>query len=205
VNAHDTLNGMALRAQKGQQMRKVVIQKQRGFTLVELMIVVAIVGVLAVLAIYGVRKYIANSKTTEARNSLGEIKNDQASAFERESGGTTVLAPGGTTSFIRTLCPNGAPVPGVIGTVSALKYQSQKSDWADGVGLGGWQCLKFSLEQPQYFMYTFTGGTTSSAYVAMANGDLNGDGTPSTFTISGSVQSGILNTSPTIGETNPEE
>ena len=51
---------------------------QRGFTLIELMIVVAIVGVLAVLAIYGVRKYIANSKTTEARNSLGQIAKDQA-------------------------------------------------------------------------------------------------------------------------------
>jgi type IV pilus assembly protein PilA len=185
-------------------MRKVVTLKQRGFTLVELMIVVAIVGVLAVLAIYGVRKYIANSKTTEARNSLGEIKNDQASAFERESGGSTVLTPGGTTSFIRQLCPNGAPVPATISSVQALKYQSAKTDWADNAG---WQCLKFSLEQPQYFMYTFAGGTSANSYVATANGDLNGDGTPnlSTFSISGSVQSGILNTSPTIGEVNPEE
>jgi type IV pilus assembly protein PilA len=33
------------------------------------MIVVAIVGVLAALAIYGVRRYILNSKTAEARNS----------------------------------------------------------------------------------------------------------------------------------------
>ena len=105
----------------------------RGFTLVELMIVVAIVGVLAVLAIYGVRKYIANSKTTEARNSLGEIKNDQASAYERETGGTTVLSPSGTTALLRQLCPAAAVVPGAI--PASAKAQSDKASWA-GVWAG---------------------------------------------------------------------
>lgn len=47
---------------------------QRGYTLVELMIVVAIIGVLATLATYGVRKYILAAKTSEGVEMLRAIK-----------------------------------------------------------------------------------------------------------------------------------
>ncbi|HEY6078698.1 MAG TPA: prepilin-type N-terminal cleavage/methylation domain-containing protein, partial [Polyangiaceae bacterium] len=46
----------------------------RGFTLVELMIVVVLVAVLSALAVYGVRKYILTSKTGEAVQMLGAIR-----------------------------------------------------------------------------------------------------------------------------------
>jgi type IV pilus assembly protein PilA len=174
------------------------------------MIVVAIVGILAVLAIYGVRKYIANAKTAEARNSLGQIGKDSATAYEKETMAATVLGEGSSTAVGRAICTTAAPnVPSAIGAVQGKKYQSSQapgSDWqAQNSSNGGFACLKFAMQAPQYYMYSFT-NVGATAYTAMANGDLNGDGIQSSFQLFGSIDSNNqLISSPNIQETNPEE
>ena len=186
---------------------------KQGFTLVELMIVVAIVGVLAVLAVYGVRKYIANAKTAEAKNSLGQIGKDAVTAFEGEKMAPLVLNVGLATGVLRAMCGNAATtVPGGAGLIKGQKYQSTKADWsppADVAVPKGFPCLKFEMTAPQYYMYNYTITGTGSAdldtFTATANGDLNGDNALSTFTQLGKIQEGRLTVAPSIGEVSPEE
>ena len=53
------------------------MKKSRGFTLMEIMIVVAIVGILSAIAIPQYSKYVVKSKRTEATAMLMEIANKQ--------------------------------------------------------------------------------------------------------------------------------
>lgn len=186
---------------------------KKGFTLVELMIVVAIVGVLAVLAVYGVRKYIANAKTAEAKNSLGQIGKDAVTAYEGERMAAKVMDVATSTSVVRRTCgDSSATIPDDIGKVKGQKYQSNKADWSNSTDVqknAGFPCLKFEITAPQYYMYNYKGGgstgVTTGAISATANGDLNGDGTASTFIMNGKVQESRLTVAPALDEISPEE
>jgi type IV pilus assembly protein PilA len=66
-------------------------RKEKGFTLIELMIVVAIVGILAAIAIPNFIGMQKRAKTTEAKSNLGEIWTLQE-AYRAEN--DTYVAPG---------------------------------------------------------------------------------------------------------------
>lgn len=55
--------------------------KQAGFSLVELMVVVAIIGILASIAIPSVNKYMAKARQTEAKTNLASLYTSQKAFF----------------------------------------------------------------------------------------------------------------------------
>jgi type IV pilus assembly protein PilA len=160
-------------------------------------IVLAIMGaffffvmpIFSVLAVYGVRKYLANAKNAEARNTLGQIARRAAAGYETS----------------HSLCPSASrPVPANPAHVRGVKYQSARGDWdVDRARNAGFACLQFSLDQPQYYQYSYV--STPSGFEATAHGDLNGDGNVSTFIVRGQVAGGTLTIAPRIEEIAPEE
>src|ERR1700757_428361 len=73
---------------------KIMKKMQQGFTLIELMIVVAIIGILAAIAIPAYQDYTVRSKVTELINAAGVCKTSVAEYYQTKGG----MPPDITTS-----------------------------------------------------------------------------------------------------------
>ena len=163
-------------------------QKSGGSTLWIILAVVGVIaifaiGIMASLAIFGARRYIANAKQAEVLNSLGQIQKSAVAEYELE----------GLASATRTLCPSASsPIPVSMSAVRGTKYLAAAGEWQkDSATNSGFSCLKFEMASPQYYQYDYqrTGSGTKpgDGFSGIGHGDLNGDGVESTYALGGAI------------------
>ncbi len=148
-----------------------------GFTLLELMIVVAIVGLLASIAVPSLIHYIAKAKSTEARMHVEKIYNGARIYW---------LEPHGAAGAITPLPPQFPETQAATPAISCCasgggRCVPSQAQWQDPTWVG----LGFSMDDPHYYQYEFI--SSANEFTARAIGNLDCDADFSNFGMIGRV------------------
>ncbi len=103
------------------------IKLQKGFTLIELMIVVAIIGILAAIAIPAYQDYTVRSRVTEGLNLAGSAKTTVSESFQSGGlNGLSIAAGDWNSNFTATKYVSSMIIDSTNGVIS-INYQNSST------------------------------------------------------------------------------
>jgi prepilin-type N-terminal cleavage/methylation domain-containing protein len=149
-----------------------------GFTLIELMIVICILGVIASIAITSLGGYLRRARTAEASENLNALYKSAAALYMSER------ASRGISSTVVTNC---------VAEPTTLTPSAPSGDKQKFTPAAGFLQLNFRIADYVYFGYGISSvgqagsitclasPSSASIYTFFANGDLNDDDIMSTF------------------------
>ena len=186
-----------------------LLSKKEGFTLIELMIVVAIIGILAAIAIPAFINYVKRSKTSEAANNLKSMFEGAATYYDAENWTGGVPAPGATVTGVSHCTIDSAEMDVEPSSAKNIPL------WSGESNNRMFQAMNFAPADGLYFQYGLTAAAasacgftpnTATLYTFYANGDLDDDNVESTFRLeAGTNDDNVLYRAPGIQQISPLE